>query len=56
MPGKLITIAESLHASIPGTGEVMRALLEAGPDAYSKPGEHLDYIKALIEGQADNGA
>ncbi len=56
MPGKLITIAESLHASIPRTGEVMRSLLAAGPDAYSEPGEHLDYIKALIEGQADDGA
>jgi len=56
VPGKLITIAESLHASIPRTGEVMRSLLAAGPDAYSKPGEHLDYIKALIEGQANNGA
>ena len=56
MAGKLITIAESIHASIPKTGQVMRALLEGGPDAYSKPSEQLDYIQSLIEGQADEGA
>lgn len=56
MAGKLITIAESIHASIPKTGQVMRALLEDGPDAYSKPSEQLDYIQGLIEGQADEGA
>ena len=56
MSGKLITIAESLHASIPGTGQAMRALHAAGGDAYSEPGEQIDYIKGLIEGQADEGA
>jgi len=53
---KLITIGESIHASIPKTGSVMKGLLEAGPDAYSRPSEQLDYIRDLIEVQAREGA
>jgi len=53
---KLITIGESIHASIPKTGSVMKGLLEAGPDAYSRPSEQLDYIRDLIEDQAREGA
>lgn len=52
----LIAIGESLHASIPKHGKVMRELLDMGPDAYSKPSEQLDYIKELISSQADDGA
>ena len=51
-----IAVGESIHASIPKTGEIMKRLSELGPDAYSKPSEPLDYIKALIEEQAAEGA
>jgi len=51
-----IAVGESIHASIPKTGQVMKRLSELGPDAYSKPSEPLDYIKALIEEQASEGA
>jgi cobalamin-dependent methionine synthase I len=56
MKKALISIGESIHASIPKTGEKMRQLAALGPDAYSKPSEPLDYIKALIESQASEGA
>jgi len=52
----LITIGESIHASIPKTAVVMRQLAELGPDAYSAPSELLDYIKSVIESQASDGA
>ena len=52
----LILIGESVHASIPKTGKIMKQLSEMGPDAYSKPSEPLDYIKGLIESQAADGA
>jgi len=51
-----IAVGESIHASIPKTGKVMRRLSELGPGAYSKPSEPLDYTKALIEEQAAEGA
>jgi len=53
---KLICIGESVHASIPGTGKVMKQLAELGPDAYTTPSEPLNYIKALIESQVADGA
>ncbi|MHC4207514.1 MAG: dihydropteroate synthase, partial [Planctomycetota bacterium] len=56
MKNSLISIGESVHASIPKTGAVMRQLAELGPDAYSEAGEPLDYIKALIESQVADGA
>jgi len=56
MKKSLISIGESVHASIPKTGAVMRQLAELGPDAYSKNSEPLDYIKDLIESQASDGA
>jgi len=52
----LILIGESVHASIPKTGRIMKQLSELGPDAYSNPSEPLNYIKALIESQAADGA
>jgi cobalamin-dependent methionine synthase I len=51
-----ISIGESIHASIPKTGKVMKQLRELCPDAYSAPSEQLDYIKDLIESQSAEGA
>jgi len=56
MKNPLISIGEAIHASIPKTGGVMKQLAELGPDAYSTQSEPLDYIKALIESQAAEGA
>jgi 5-methyltetrahydrofolate corrinoid/iron sulfur protein methyltransferase len=56
MKNPLINIGESVHASIPKTGAVMRQLAQLGSDAYSKDSEPLDYIKDLIESQASEGA
>ena len=56
MKKKWIAIGESIHASIPKTGERMARLRELGPDAYSASSEPLDYIKSLIESQAAEGA
>ena len=52
----MIVIGESIHASIPKTAEVMKQLVELGPDVYAASSEPLDYIKALIESQAAEGA
>ena len=52
----LITIGESVHASIPKTGKEMTRLAKLGPDAYSAPSEPLNHIKNLIESQAADGA
>lgn len=56
MSKKLITIGESLHASIPKPGRVMRQLHEMGADAYTSESEPLRQIRELIESQADNNA
>lgn len=56
MEHSLITIGESIHASIPKTGKEMAILAELGTDALSSPSEPLDYIKSLIESQAADGA
>lgn len=52
----IIWIGESVHGSIPKTGKVMKILQDAGPDAYTKESGALNYIRALIESQADEGA
>ena len=52
----LITIGESIHASIPKTGNEMAKLVELGPNAYSAPSEPLNHIKGLVESQAADGA
>ncbi len=52
MKSPLITIGESIHASIPKTGRIMKQLSELEPGAYSRPSVPLNYIKALIESQA----
>jgi hypothetical protein len=56
MKKPLIMIGETVHASIPKTGKVMKQLAELGSDAYIKPSGPLNYIKALIESQAREGA
>jgi 5,10-methylenetetrahydrofolate reductase len=56
MKSPLISIGEAIHASIPKTGKIMRQLHDLGCDAYSTPSGPLDYIRALIESQADEGA
>jgi len=56
MKNQLITIGELIHASIPKTGTIMKQLAELGPEAYSRPSGPLNYIKALIESQAADGA
>jgi len=56
MKNPLISIGESIHASIPKTGKEMAQLAELGPDAYSVPSVPLNYIKALIESQVSEGA
>ena len=55
MTSPLIGIGESIHASIPKTGKIMKELHELGPDAYTTQSPQLDYIKALVESQADDG-
>jgi cobalamin-dependent methionine synthase I len=56
MKNPLIAIGESVHASIPDSGKRMKELHQLGPDAYTQPSEPLDYIKKLIEDQAEDGA
>ncbi|MGD0596140.1 MAG: methylenetetrahydrofolate reductase C-terminal domain-containing protein [Sedimentisphaerales bacterium] len=56
MKNALISIGESIHASIPKTGQIMKQLAQLGPDAYTKPSGPLNYIKALVESQANDGA
>ena len=56
MNNPLISIGESIHASIAKTGEKMKQLAALGPDACSTPSEPLNYIRALIESQASDGA
>jgi len=56
MKRPLIEIGEAIHASIPKTGAIMKELAALGADAYSKPSGPLDYVRALIEGQATEGA
>jgi methylenetetrahydrofolate reductase (NADPH) len=52
----LIVIGESIHASIPKTGLIMKQLHDLGAKAYLEPSGSLNYIKALIESHAANDA
>ncbi|MHC4157550.1 MAG: dihydropteroate synthase [Planctomycetota bacterium] len=56
MKKAIISIGESIHASIPKTAKIMKELVDLGPDAYSTPGPSLDQIKALIESQVSEDA
>ncbi|MBN2210711.1 MAG: dihydropteroate synthase [Sedimentisphaerales bacterium] len=53
---KFYQIGESVHASIPKTGAVMKELVNGGPDAYETSSDALDYMVALIADQAAKGA
>ncbi len=56
MKNPIIFAGESIHASIPKAGQIMRQLARLGQDAYTKPSGPLNYIRALIESQANDGA
>lgn len=56
MSKSFTSIGESIHASIPRTGKVMKKLSKLGADAYSGDSEPLNYIKNLIQSQATDGA
>jgi 5-methyltetrahydrofolate corrinoid/iron sulfur protein methyltransferase len=56
MKNSIISIGESIHASIPKVGQIMKQLAQLGSDAYTRPSGPLNYIKALIESQANDGA
>ena len=56
MSKSFISIGESVHASIPKTGKVMAELHKLGENAFTTESEPLNYIKGLIESQADEGA
>ena len=56
MKNALISIGESIHASIPRVGAVMKQLEDAGAGAYTRPSEPLQYVRTLVESQADDGA
>lgn len=56
MPNAIITIGEAIHASIPKTGAVMRELQELGAGAYKNESHPLEYMRALVESQAADGA
>jgi 5-methyltetrahydrofolate corrinoid/iron sulfur protein methyltransferase len=55
-PQSLIAIGEAVHASIPRTGLVMKRLHALGAGAYTNPSPELDYVRALITSQVDEGA
>ena len=56
MANALISIGESIHASIPKTGKVMQELVDLGEGAYERSSGPLSYMRALIEDQVEEGA
>jgi len=56
MKNAIINIGEDIHASIPKHGAVMRELHALGEGAYENDSPQLDYVRALIEKQAEEGA
>ncbi len=56
MKNAIINIGEDIHASIPRHGAVMRELHALGESAYENDSPQLDYVRALIENQAEAGA
>ncbi len=56
MKNAIISIGESIHASIPKTGQIMKELHALGVGAYTTASPQLDYVRALIESQANDGA
>jgi hypothetical protein len=56
MKNAIINIGEAIHASIPKTGQVMKQLLALGGNCFEKPSPEFEYIRALVESQAADGA
>jgi methylenetetrahydrofolate reductase (NADPH) len=56
MKRPLTIIGESINASKSNTYKIMKKLAELGPNAYLSPSGPLNYVKALIELQTDEGA
>ena len=56
MKNAIITIGEDIHASIPKHAPVMRELHALGEGAYEKESPQLEYVRALIENQVEEGA
>jgi hypothetical protein len=56
MNNPIVYIGETIHASIPKTGTIMRQLAQLGPNAYAKESGPLNYIRALIESQVAENA
>ncbi len=61
MKSPLISIGEAIHASIPKTGMIMKELwdncgLRIADCGFEKARPQLEYVKALIESQAEEGA
>ncbi|MCK5172933.1 MAG: dihydropteroate synthase, partial [Planctomycetes bacterium] len=56
MSKEFISIAESVHASIPTHAKAMKALADKGIEAYSASSEDLDHVIDLIETQVQDGA
>ncbi len=61
MKSPLISIGEAIHASIPKTGKIMKELLDQcglqiAEGGFEKARPQFEYIRALIESQAEEGA
>ena len=56
MKNAIINIGEDIHASIPKHSGIMRELHDLGEGAYESDSPQLDYVRALIENQAEVGA
>jgi 5,10-methylenetetrahydrofolate reductase len=61
MRAPFIAIGEAIHASIPKTGKIMKELVDhcgwqIADGGFEKARPQMEYIKALIESQADEGA
>jgi cobalamin-dependent methionine synthase I len=56
MKSPLITIGESIHASIPKTAAIMKQLAQLDSGAYTEQAEPLNFIKSLVESQTNDGA
>ena len=56
MKNPVIYIGETIHASIPRTGRIMKQLAALGSGAYTTETGPLNYVRALIESQVAEGA
>ena len=51
-----ISVGELIHSSVTKTGKIMQLLHESGNDAYTVQSRPLEFVKAMIESQAAEGA